>query len=170
MKRALVFLLLLVLGSPAFAGEAETDNGDDTKGKSGLALPRFATLRTNEANLRTGPGTRYPIEWVFVHQGLPVEITAEYDIWRRIRDSEGTEGWVHKAELSGKRAAIITGATRDLHRRDDAQTPVLAHLEVGAIGQLLSCKITWCKVNFGGIKGYLRKGDFWGAYPNEGFE
>lgn len=161
-------MLLASCGGAVAAGEADVV-GDEARGVSGLQLPRYAALRTDKVNLRSGPGTRYPIEWVFVLKGLPVEITAEYDIWRRVRDSEGTEGWVNKTVLSGKRAAIITGEPRDMHRHDDAQTPVIAHVDVGAVGQLVSCAKDWCVVKFGGIKGYLRKTDFWGAYPNEVF-
>jgi SH3-like domain-containing protein len=133
-------------------------------------LPRFATLRSDEVNMRTGPGTRYPIEWVYTRRGLPVEVIAEYDIWRRVRDPEGTEGWVHKTELTGKRAAVITTETRELRDDRDDAAPVNAHLETGAIGQIISCAPDWCKVKFDGIKGYLHKSEFWGAYPSETFD
>jgi SH3-like domain-containing protein len=123
--------------------------------------------------MRTGPGTRYPIEWVYSRQGLPVEITAEYDIWRRVRDAEGTEGWVHKNEISGKRAVIVIGAAGVMHDLRDApagDAGIKAHLESGAIGQVSSCARDWCNVKFNGIKGYLPKSDFWGAYPAEIFD
>ena len=120
--------------------------------------------------MRTGPGTRYPIEWVMTHQGLPVEIIAEYEIWRRIRDPEGAEGWVHKVSLTGKRSAMVTGSAQDLRRDHDAQSAIVAHLEKGAVGQLVSCSKDWCKLKFNGIKGYLPKTAFWGAYPNEVFD
>ncbi|MDD5587404.1 MAG: SH3 domain-containing protein [Alphaproteobacteria bacterium] len=164
MKRFLILFLLLVSGA-AFAAEA--DANDEAKGASGLPLPRFASLRSGEANLRTGPGTRYPIEWVLVHKGMPVEITAEFDVWRRVRDWEGTEGWVHKSSLTGKRGAVVTGAERELRENDKASTPTLAHLEPGAMGQLISCAPEWCRVKFGDIKGFLRKSEFWGVYANE---
>ena len=152
----------------AFAAEPEA--GEEAKGATGLPLPRFATLRSGEANLRTGPGTRYPIDWVLVQKGMPLEITAEYDIWRRVRDWEGTEGWVHKSSLSGKRGAVVNSTLRDLRKQDNADAPIVAHIEPGATGQLLSCAATWCRVKFGGIKGYLLKTEFWGAYANEVFD
>jgi SH3-like domain-containing protein len=164
---ALCLLVFVCASAQAAVNENETEVG---KGTSGLVVPRFASLRSSEVNMRTGPGTRYPIEWVFTHQGLPVEITAEYEIWRRVRDPEGAEGWVHKSALSGKRAAIITGALRELHKDADDKTPTLAHLEIGSTGQLISCMKDWCKLKFNGIKGYLYKTDFWGAYPNEVFD
>ena len=163
-------MLLIVLQCSNIAHAAVNENEIDSKGVSGLTLPRFASLRSGEVNMRTGPGTRYPIEWVFTHQGLPVEITAEYEIWRRVRDPEGAEGWVHKSALSGKRSAIITGSLRELHNDTDEKSAALAHLEVGSTGQLVSCAKDWCKLKFNGIKGYLRKSDFWGAYPGEIFD
>jgi len=120
--------------------------------------------------MRTGPGTRYPIEWVYTRRGLPVEVIAEYDIWRRVRDPDGAEGWVNKTELTGRRAAIVIGAPNELRDDKDDNAPVVAHLEVGAVGQLMSCAPDWCKLKFEGVKGYLRKIDFWGAYPGETFD
>jgi SH3-like domain-containing protein len=161
-KACLIFAFLSLAASARAADEA-----DNT---SHLPLPRFASLRSGEVNMRTGPGTRYPIEWVYTRRGLPVEVTAEYDVWRRVRDPEGVEGWVNKTELTGKRSAVVTGALRELRNDKDDSASIAAHLEAGAIGQLLSCAQDWCKAKFGGVKGYLRKTDFWGAYPNETFD
>ena len=166
-------LVILLLSGSGFAAtkttsiaENETEAG---QGASGLKLPRFAALRSGEVNLRTGPGTRYPIEWVFRRKGLPVEIIAEYEIWRRVRDPDGAVGWVHRSAISGKRSAITTKAHELRSSRDDTAAS-LAHLEAGVIGQLLSCNKEWCKLKFDDIKGYMRKGDFWGAYPDESFD
>jgi SH3-like domain-containing protein len=163
----------MALSGMAYAAGDENDGG--TPGATGLPLPRYVSLRANEVNLRTGPGTRYPIDWVFRKRWLPLEITAEYDMWRRVRDSGGTEGWVHKASLSGKRTAIVFApsgdkALRDLHRDDDGAAPVLARLEPGAIGQLLACGKAWCRLNFNNVKGWLHKTDLWGVYPDEVFD
>lgn len=158
---------------------AEAQEDDDSKnpgptGASGLPLPRFASLRTNETNLRTGPGKRYPIDWVYKKQGLPLEITAEYDVWRRVRDVDGTEGWVHRAALTGKRMVISTEKLGKLYKFDSEDSAIVANIEGGAIGQLLSCGVEWCIVKFtepnaGEVKGYLKKTSFWGAYQQEVF-
>jgi|GEM_PF-115396 len=166
MKKILLYILLFMT-APAFA--AETGKSEESKNTSGLPIPRFATIRSGEVNMRTGPGTRYPIDWVLTNKGMPVEITAEYDVWRRVRDFEGSEGWVHKASLSGKRGLVVTTTLRDLREKDKEQSSILAHLEPGAIGELLSCAKLWCRVRFGDIKGYLPKTDFWGVYENETF-
>ncbi len=159
----LLTLAFLLTASTASAAE----EGD---GAPRLPIPRFASLRSNEVNMRTGPGMRYPIEWVYTRKGLPVEITAEYDIWRRVRDPEGTEGWISRVELTGKRMAVVTGSAQDLRDGRGEDSGVVAHLEPGALGQLLSCERDWCKIKFEGAKGYLRKSAFWGAYPEEKFD
>ncbi|HEC14175.1 MAG TPA: hypothetical protein ENI72_00310, partial [Rhodospirillales bacterium] len=79
---------------------------------SGLPLPRFVSLRVNEVNMRTGPGVQYPIEWVYSRQYLPMEVIAEYSTWRKVRDWQGGQGWVHQSMLGGRRSFIVTGTTR----------------------------------------------------------
>lgn len=83
---------------------------DNTKGSvTGLPLPRFAAFRADEVNLRTGPGQRYPIDWVYHRRGLPVKIEREFDVWRLVEDSDGQKGWVHQATLVGTRTFVIPG-------------------------------------------------------------
>jgi len=159
---------ILMMASPAWAQPSPNEE-DATKGISGLPLPRFASLHADEVNLRTGPGTRYPIEWVYVREALPVEITKEFDIWRRVRDWEGSEGWVHKSALTGKRTAIVTGSTRELRKEDNPTSAVTAKVEAGAIGRVLSCGPYWCELKFDRLKGYLPKTEFWGTYQDEVF-
>lgn len=161
------FFLLLLHAGATFAEANE--EGNETKGPSGLPLPRFASLRSNEVNLRTGPGLRYPIEWVFVKEDLPVEITAEFDVWRRIRDSNDAKGWIHKSTLSGHRSLIVTEQTGNIYKDSNIGSSLLAHVQAGAIGDLLACDLVWCEVSFGDIKGYMKKEDFWGAYEHETF-
>ena len=130
-------------------------------------VPRFTSLRAAEANLRTGPGIRYPVEWVFVRRGMPVEVVAEFDSWRKIRDWEGTEGWVHQSMLSSRRMMVVTGQVRDLSKRPVPETEVVARIEADVIGRLLECERAWCRVEIAGFRGWLRRGEFWGAYVDE---
>lgn len=135
--------------------------------QTGLPLPRFVSLRADEVNMRAGPGVRYPIEWTYLRAGLPVEITAEFDTWRKIRDWEGTEGWVHQSLLSGKRTVLVTGGRRTLRREPGESAPAVAHLESGVIGALERCRDVWCLVTVRGFEGWLRMGEFWGVYADE---
>lgn len=135
--------------------------------REALPIPRFVTLRSEEVNLRAGPGVRYPVEWVFVRRQMPVEILQEFENWRRIRDVDGTEGWVHQSMLTGRRAVIVQGQMRDLHRRAEAESPVIARVEPGVIGALLECKDAWCRIETGGFRGWLARDQIWGVYANE---
>ena len=130
-------------------------------------LPRFASLTADEVNVRTGPGLRYPIAWVFVRAGLPVEIVAEYELWRRIVDVDGAEGWVHRGMLSDRRAAIVVGAARDFRRRPDTEARVVLRAEPGVHGRLIGCREGWCEMQIAGRTGWTRRDHLWGVYPGE---
>ncbi|MHA1597476.1 MAG: SH3 domain-containing protein [Alphaproteobacteria bacterium] len=136
---------------------------------SGLPLPRFVSLRASQVNMRTGPGVQYPVDWVYQRAGLPVEIIAEYRTWRKIRDWQSTQGWVHQSMLSGKRMAIVTGKKRTLRKDPDTKSPGVALIESGAIADLTKCPTGggWCRLESGNINGWLRKVEFWGAYRDE---
>jgi len=136
---------------------------------TGLPLPRFVSLRADQVNLRTGPGVQYPVEWVYQRQSLPVEIIAEYRTWRKIRDWQSTQGWVHQSMLSGRRSVIVTGKRRSLRSSADTKSPPVAEIEAGAIAHLDKCPSGggWCFVDAENLKGWLRKVEFWGAYRDE---
>jgi len=139
-------------------------------GRTGLPLPRFVTLRADEVNLRTGPGTRYPIDWVYRRRGLPVEIVDEFDTWRRIRDWQGTEGWVHQSMVQGQRGILVTGKRHTLRRRPEPGSPGVAMVDAGVIGVLDRCQGDWCEVTAGGFTGWLERDAFYGLYPGEKLE
>jgi SH3-like domain-containing protein len=157
--RVSIFFALLLLAVPA-AAQTETQ-------PTGLPLPRFASLRADEVNVRTGPGPRYPVEWVFVRRNMPVEIVAEFDTWRRIRDWQGTEGWAHKSMLSGRRTVMMQGEVRTLRREPTKDSPAVARAEPGVVGNLEACDNSWCRIEVGGFEGWLKLGEFWGVYPDE---
>jgi SH3-like domain-containing protein len=135
--------------------------------ESGLPLPRFVSLHASEVNVRTGPGVRYPVEWVFVKRGLPVEVAAEFENWRKVRDWQGTEGWVHQSMLTGRRHVIVMATTRALRREAREGSVVVARAEPGVIGRLLECEAIWCRVKIAGFKGWLMRDQVWGVYQDE---
>lgn len=149
-----------------------------TKGTSGLPLPRFVSLKSARVNLRIGPSTDYATSWMYTRSGLPVEIIQEYDNWRRIRDADGTEGWVNQTLLSGERSALaapwMKGKGDDIYvnmRRDgQAGSGVVAKLQPGVLMKLLECNGTWCRAEVDGTKGWVAQGEVWGAYPGEAFK
>jgi SH3-like domain-containing protein len=135
-----------------------------------LPVPRFVTLATNEVNLRTGPGLRYPVKVVIKRSGLPVEIIREFDVWRQVRDVDGAEGWVHKSMLSGRRSVIVRGQMQTLLRDPKADARPVAKLEPGVIASVAQCAEKWCSIEVGGYGGWLKKENLWGVYPDEMFK
>lgn len=167
-----VLLAIEALFSPAVTLAAENP--------SGLPLPRFVTTRSTPINVRVGPGTKYDVAWVYVKAGLPVEIVQEFDTWRKIRDLDGEEGWVHQNLLSGKRAGYVapwlTGDRLALRAGGSDDSGVRAWLGPGFQVEILGCDGTWCAVNAvdhpaGGrpstYSGYVRQSELWGVYQGE---
>ena len=160
MKHFFLILLISMLPFPSFAEE----KGRET----GLATPRFVSLKANEANLRKGPGTRYPIEWVFKRKALPVEVLEEFGHWRRIRTSDGTNGWLHKQMLSGSRHALITDQQHvTLRANPEDNAPPALKLESGVVASIEECEQAWCLIQIGEHEGWLEKSKFYGAYAKE---
>lgn len=141
--------------------------GGPKVGKTGLKLPRFASLKAAEVNLRTGPGKRYPVEWVLTYRNMPVEIVGEFDGWRKVRDWRGSEGWVHRSMLSGQRWAMVRKGIQPLRRTPEPTAPLVARIEPKAIGRVLECRKSWCRIDFVGFEGWMRRAQFWGVYPKE---
>lgn len=134
---------------------------------TGLPLPRFASLRASEVYMRAGPGTRYPVEWTYKRRGLPVEIVAEFDTWRKVRDWTGTIGWVHRAMLSGKRTGITVSADTVLRRSPAADAATVARAEPGVVVEIENCEGAWCRVTARGQTGWAARSQLWGVYPRE---
>ncbi|HCR85939.1 MAG TPA: hypothetical protein DIV86_04605 [Alphaproteobacteria bacterium] len=145
-------------------------NAQNVGSQTGLPLPRFASLKSDETNVRTGPGLRYPIKWVLVRKDMPIEITNEYDQWRKIKDIQGDEGWVHMAVLSGKRTAIVQINNSIITEKESESSPPVATMENGVMVGLKKCSNQICKVEVMGLEGYISKVNIWGVYAEEVFE
>lgn len=135
-----------------------------------LPVPRFVSLGSNEINVRVGPGIRYPIRFVLKKKGLPVEITKEFDVWRKVQTYNGDEGWVHKSLLSGRRKVIIKDYTRTVYRRPKLLSSAVVKLKAGVIARLFTCEGVWCKIEASGFEGWIERNAIWGVYPTEIFE
>jgi len=162
---------LLLSAQPA---AAQTTIGPETR----LPLPRYVSLKTDKVNLREGPSKEHSTRWVFQHAGLPVEIIAEFDNWRRIRDPEGADGWVWHSLLSGRRTAIVTpwdrgvGDPVPVFESPNAASRVIARLEPGVIANVSTCIDDWCRLTFRldgrrDFGGFINQEKLWGVYPDE---
>lgn len=132
-----------------------------------LPLPRFVSLKGNEGNARRGPGLTHRVDWVFTRAGMPLKITAEYENWRRVEDSEGAGGWVHYSLLSGVRSVLVTLDMAELHDDPKEAAPVVAQAELGVVGRILQCIPDWCRVSFDGTRGWIRTSALWGVKDGE---
>jgi SH3-like domain-containing protein len=141
---------------------------------SGLPMPRFVSLKPDKVNVRQGPSRDQSVAFIYQKADLPVEVTAEFENWRRIRDSEGAEGWVLQNLLSGKRTALIapwsTLATLPLYSRADPKASANAMLQPGVLATIKNCSANWCRINGAGFDGWMQESNLWGAYPGEAVE
>jgi SH3-like domain-containing protein len=167
---AALFMLALVL-PPAYVQSARA-GGDATT--SGLPVPRFVSLKADRVNVRGGPDKDHDVAWIYTRIGWPVEITAEFENWRRIRDLDGTEGWVYHSMLSGKRTASVKLKSKTeiapLYAKPDTQSAVEARLQSGVLGTVKRCTGAWCRLVGEGFDGWIEQNRLWGVYPDEKIE
>jgi SH3-like domain-containing protein len=156
-----------VLSAPLPAVTAPSSTGS----ASGLPLPRFVSLKSDHVNVRVGPTKDNEVSWVYTRAGLPVEITAEFENWRRVRDSEGAEGWVYHSLLSGRRTAVVIMKHKDelapLYASADKTGQVAARLQEGVVAQVKHCDASWCRITGSGFDGFIEQQRLWGVYIDE---
>jgi SH3-like domain-containing protein len=167
-----VFNLKIVPGALFALAIVSSAQAQETTGSvSGLPIPRFVSLKPSDTPMREGPSKDHRIKWLFKKEGVPVEIIAEFENWRRVRDSEGDDGWVFHSRLSGRRTAQINPKLKQadipLHARDSESTAVVARLQPGVIGSVEQCTGKWCRLIGDGFDGWLPQERLWGVYPGE---
>jgi len=140
--------------------------------ESGLPIPRFVALRSDKVFLRSGPGLRYPKVWIYQRRNMPMEVVSEFDTWRKVRDWEGSEGWVHQSLLVGSRHVIVTDDTITLYSAADENARKIALVSANVIGKVEDCpaSMNWCQLRFGDFEGWAPRQGFWGLYENEQVE
>jgi SH3-like domain-containing protein len=162
-----LFLLLLLCAPPAASAGDAVAVGSATR----LPVPRFVSLKSDRVNLREGPSKDHRTTWIFQRAGLPVEITAEFETWRRIRDSEGTEGWVLHSLLSGRRTALaapwMKSGLLPVRRKPEEDAAITAQLQPGVLATVRNCDAGWCRIAGDNFDGWIRQDRLWGVYPTE---
>ena len=153
------------------AAQAQDSAGRQPGTVTGLPIPRFVSLKASEVNARVGPGPDYQIAWVFKRAGLPVEVLAEFEAWRQVRDSDGVTGWVAAPLLSARRTAVVAPWVKErtvftlTSTRGGSAT--VAQMEPGAIVDIKSCDGEACEVYAGQQNGWAPQKNLWGVYPGE---
>ncbi len=141
-------LLIALLASPALAQE----------------VPYYASIKSDKANIRTGPSVRYPIDWIYMRPNWPVQVTARFETWRKIKDINGDVGWIHESLLSGRRYSVVkTNGVQEIYRLPITTSTVTLIAEDGVIAEILSCKSNWCKVKIDDEKGWIDEKHLWGV-------
>jgi SH3-like domain-containing protein len=163
--------LILVAGVERSAAEDNVKKAA-VEGKTSLPVPRFVSLKSDKVNVRKGPSTDQSIVWVFSRAGLPVEVIAESENWRRVRDSEGADGWVFHSLLSARRTVLITPWSKDqasvpLYGSASTSSRAVAELQSGVLGNVLTCDGTWCELSVDDYSGYVQQDQLWGVYKGE---
>ena len=152
--------------APALAADDSGEIRLTVRG-SGLPVPRFVTLKSDNVNMRAGPGTEYPILWHYRKTGLPLRVEAEFGAWRKVVDHDGTTGWMHHSVVSLKRMVLVTTSSARLYTEADDGAGLVAVAERNALLELQSCPTQWCRVAAGDIRGWVSRTSLWGLIEGE---
>lgn len=163
---ALLALSLILIAAPLAQGQTTRT------GSSGQPIPRFVSLKSDRSNVRLGPSDGHEVAWTYVKSGLPIEITQEFENWRRVRDWEGKEGWLFHSLLSGRRTVLVTpwdatGENTPLYAKADVDSGVVAYLAPKVLANVKSCAKGWCRVEGRGYDGWIEQTRLFGVYPDE---
>jgi SH3-like domain-containing protein len=156
--------------APALNPEAlRASTPDKTQmGPSGLPVPRWVSIKSSRVNVRQGPSTDHAVLWTYVREGQPVEVIAEFDTWRRIRDQSGEVGWVKQQMISGKRTVVFTGPGNvAILSAPGNPEGVVAYATPGLVASLQACKGHWCAIEARGYDGFVPRASLWGVYRGE---
>ncbi|RPF70387.1 SH3 domain-containing protein [Aurantiacibacter spongiae] len=126
-------------------------------------LPYWASIDTQEANMRVGAGEKFPISWVYHAEGLPVKVIRFNQGWRYVEEPDGTQGWISASLLSRDRGAIVTGeGTTDIRAEPTGSSRLMWKVEPGVIGALGECENGWCEFEVNGRRGWVDSDRLWG--------
>ena len=167
---ALLCSMIIIVMLPAGWASLKKVNAQDIRivvRGSGYEVPRFLSLKSDEANMRVGPGNEYPIAWVYKRKGLPLKVIAEYEVWRKVIDHEGTTGWMHTKLLTGRRTALITGRVAKLFNSFEDNSKIVGYAERNVLMELQYCKSQFCRVVHPKLKAWVRRDEFWGLLEDE---
>jgi SH3-like domain-containing protein len=153
--------ILKLAGMLAIASVATGGLAQSTK-----KTPYWASVSQPEARMRTGPSTEFPVKWMYKRQFLPVKVVAVHEVWRKVEDPDGDQGWMHVRLLSPNRTALVIGSGVAALRDDPEATSRIAwRVEPGVVGRLDDCQKGWCRLDIAGRTGYIEADRLWGDEP-----
>lgn len=165
-----IVLILSCFLAVLCGGQTQAQSQKELFNPSGLEIPRFVSFKSNKIFARKGPGKRFPIEWVYQRRNLPVEVIQEFDTWRKVKDHEGAESWVHQSLISGERYVVVTAEPyARLFTASSEDSKVVALVENSTVLEVQACKESFCKVDSANFSGWISKKAVWGIYESEQF-
>lgn len=133
--------------------------------------PYWASIKAGEARMRKGPGTNYPIEWMYKRADLPIRVVETFPNWRKVQDPDGAVGWMQLSLVQATRTAIVSpGAIRELRENPTPMSQVTYRIQPGVVGRVSKCGRGWCRLAVGNRTGFIRTSDIWGVDPNEAID
>ena len=136
--------------------------------ETGLEIPRYVSLKSNDANIRVGPSMNYPIKIKYIKINYPLKVIEEYEEWRKVEDLKKNFGWVHKSLISGNRTGIVLSKdNKNIDLFNTLDGDVIGEIGKGNIVNLEKCKIDWCLISKGDFKGWMNKKYIWGVKEKE---
>ena len=155
--------LLLVAGFLSAPLALAQETGKET----GRAIPRYVSIRADEANLRVGPGGQYPIKWRLLRSGMPAQIVDEQGQWREVMLHDGERGWLHAPLLSGARTLYVTVDRAPIASSPEGNVTPVAYAQRRVILRIEKCEPHWCEVRKGKLRGWISRRLVWGVLPTE---
>ncbi len=157
-------IIIVLIAIITFSQTSNADVGKET----GLEIPRYVSLKSNDANIRVGPSKNYPIKIKYIKKNYPLIVLEEHEEWRRVEDFEKNIGWIHKSLISGNRTGIVLSKNnKNIDVFNSLNGNIIGEIGKGNVIYLKKCKINWCLVSIGNIKGWINKKNIWGVKEKE---
>jgi SH3-like domain-containing protein len=122
----------------------------------------FASLKSSESNVRSGPGLNFPVKWIVINHKIPISVIDKYNAWLKIQDEDGFEGWIHRSLLGKKQYFVVKNNMAILYKNPSSLLIPIYKLQSGVRGEIKSCRKQWCNVMIANIIGWININDIWG--------
>ena len=157
-------IVIVLISIIIFSQVSNANIGKET----GLEIPRYVSLKSDDANIRVGPSKNYPIEIKYIKKNYPLKVLDEYEEWRKVEDFNRNIGWIHKSLISGIRTGIVlSNDNKNISILNTLDGNVIGEIGNGNIVFLEKCKIDWCLVSLDDYEGWMNKNYIWGVKEKE---
>ncbi len=127
----------------------------------GDAAAERLSLAVNVANVRSGPGTDYPVLWR-MEKYTPIRAISRHGDWVFFEDYEKTRGWLH-GDLVDKTPTVITSAElSNIRSSPSTDHEVIFQAERGVPFKVTGRRGAWINIQHAdGDKGWIHESLVW---------